>query len=275
MKIMENTSFKDNLIIKRTLDWYILFQSWVIKWAVNPFSNRVRMFWLLLHSCQQDGGGRAGDMKDWASDQLFQPFPDKELLGWGDGGPGYAGLDATWQLEVGSLLTAGQPADRLPAEDDDSYFAGASHSPLPNLRGTFSWPSFSGTLPRHLLRQLTKLLVWLAAAEWSPPPLTMISGVEDWLVTSDKERPHPVQLPLRHSHHLFVKQPFMEKPSANQWWYCAEFSSQEFATNKSDQIVFLSSAEQNAVLKLTNMLHDVKSIWWHAHWARHHPEIHP
>ena len=89
----------------------------------------------------------------------------------------------------------------------------------------------------------------------------MISGVEDWLVTSDKERPHPVQLPLRHSHHLFVKQPFMEKPSANQWWYCAEFSSQEFATNKSDQIVFLSSAEQNAVLKLTNMLHDVKSIW--------------
>ena len=68
---------------------------------------RVRMFWLFLYICQQNGGGLAGDTKDPVFEQLFQPFPDEKVLGCKDGGPGYAGLDATWQLEVGNLLTAG------------------------------------------------------------------------------------------------------------------------------------------------------------------------
>ena len=93
---------------------------------MNPFSIRVRMFWLLLYSCQQNGGSRAGDTKDQGHCQLLKSFPNEELLGNGDGRPGYAGLGATWQLNLTTLLTAGYPADNLPAEDDRSYFVGVS-----------------------------------------------------------------------------------------------------------------------------------------------------
>ena len=76
------------------------------------------MFWLLLYTCQQDGGGWAGDTKDGGSLQQFHQLSDQDLLVEDDGGPGSDGLDATWQLELATLLTAGEPADDLPAEDD-------------------------------------------------------------------------------------------------------------------------------------------------------------
>ena len=65
------------------------------------------MFCLLLYTCQQDGGGWAGDTKDGDSLHQFHQLPHQDLLVEGHGGPGSDGLDATWQLELATLLAAG------------------------------------------------------------------------------------------------------------------------------------------------------------------------
>ena len=130
------------------------------------------MFWLLLYTCQQDGGGWAGDTKDGGSLQQFHQLPDQDLLVEDDGGPGSDGLDATWQLELATLLTAGEPADDLPAEDDGNVLCRGFRFRRFKPRSTFSRASFSRTLNPTCLRQLTKLLVWPASSP-VPPPLPL------------------------------------------------------------------------------------------------------
>ena len=83
--------------------------------------------------------------------------------------------------------------------------------------------------------------VGLASSSRVVTPLPWQSSGSGGLPTSDKEPATPGSAATSPLPLFFVKQPFIEKPSANQWWYCAEFSSREFATNKSYQIVLLSS----------------------------------
>ena len=130
------------------------------------------MFWLLLYTCQQDGGGWAGDTKDRGSLQQSHQLPAQDLLVEDDGGPGSDGLDATWQLELATLLTAGEPADDLPAEDDGNVLCRGFRFRRFKPRSTFSGASFSRTLDPTCLRQLTKLLVWPASSP-VPPPLPL------------------------------------------------------------------------------------------------------
>ena len=125
--------------------------------------------------------------------------------------------------------------------------------PIPGCKPPrdFLMAEFLGN-PAHL-RQLTKLLVW--PVEWSPLPLPWQSSVRELSRAGTKRRPHPAQLTSPLPSVLWKS--FMEKPSANQRWYCAEFRSCEFATNQNTKLCFVQCIYNRAALKRTfspNML---------------------
>ena len=244
MKITTNTLFKDNPIPKIPPDWFWLFQSWVLKQAVNPFSRRVRMFWLLLYTCQQNGGGWAGDTKALASHQLFRPFPDKGVLGSEDGEQDMLVLmpHGNWRWATFSQL-----AHQLTFCRRKTTVRTLPGFPIPLCKPPvdFLMAEFLGN-PAPTSPSASWQSCWFGQqpSGHPSPSLDTHPSEEEGELTSDKEL---VQL-AGHSLNFFAR-PFVEKPSANQWWYCAEFSSPQFETNKNYPIVFLSSAYQRATLK--------------------------
>ena len=244
MKITANTLFKDNPIPKIPPDWFWLFQSWVLKQAVNPFSRRVRMFWLLLYTCQQNGGGWAGDTKALASHQLVRPFPDKGVLGSEDGEQDMLVLmpHGNWRWATFSQL-----AHQLTFCRRKTTVRTLPGFPIPLCKppADFLMAEFLGN-PAPTSPSASWQSCWFGqqpSGHPSPSLDTHPSEEEEGELTSDKEL---VQL-AGHSLNFFAR-PFVEKPSANQWWYCAEFSSPQFETNiKLSDCIFVQCISESYI----------------------------